>query len=266
MEFVSKECDHFPSLLLEYLESCEKRGSFNNELYIASKSNDWKEIADGINRLFLRACEITNQNPNQVLKNCDLGKNDTQRGRISSAFAEVRTINWLSERGFTRIRQLRSSLSRKADIVAQFNEKSFAVEVFNRARWNDLISTPSKMQSVSKAKYSNETSEFEPEDLFLRTITREGLGEFYADRVKDKLPQVGTTLRSQNLHYSLFVLVVDAADAVAFSTEEDWNSCVQSVYDEIGEKECYYGLFTGQKNYLTGQDDSAIYPPLFESS
>ena len=72
-------------------------------------------FAATITFLLTRTLTITELSPDDLLKRTDFDYRDTDPTRISSAFAEIRAINFLDEEGFVEIEPLQAKSKRKAD-------------------------------------------------------------------------------------------------------------------------------------------------------
>jgi hypothetical protein len=88
-----------------------------------------------VDSLFRRAGAILGLTANQLIAGTDWHPNDLDSNRFDAMIAELRTVVWLSQEGFSDIRLLRSRGQTKADATAQRARTKYAVEVACVSGW-----------------------------------------------------------------------------------------------------------------------------------
>jgi hypothetical protein len=118
-----------PKTLPLYVITCVTK-KHSNRLVEAVRAGKVK-VFENINQIFELACKATGLSPDDLLRKTDFNVRDMSPTRLDSTFAEIRTINFLKERGFENIQPLKAGRQKKADILCTLHNAKFAVEVAN---------------------------------------------------------------------------------------------------------------------------------------
>ena len=116
-----------PADLLTHMDQLVAKEVQN--LALQATLTDPDMVIPAVDSMFRTASRITGLDPDEILRRTDFHPNDVAPERIESAFAEVRTINFLDVEGFTDIEPLLAGQQKKADISARRGATSYAVEV-----------------------------------------------------------------------------------------------------------------------------------------
>ncbi len=223
------EYPFIPKRLYRLLENARKRGQRDNEFLEAMSDSDRDQMLANINTIFCSACKNTRKTPGELLDHIDFRENDIERGEFSSLLAVPRTINQLHRLRFQNIQPLKAPKKGKsADLVANYGDDRFAVEVCHRAFWKDAFG----------AARNNPLGVIE--------LDRKRLTQIFCQKVEEgeKLKQVDATIKELTCRFGLIVLVVDSEDYFELPGVCNSNECVQNVWNCMGENPKYfYGLF-----------------------
>jgi len=191
-----------------------------------------EQIRRTIDQLFKVVCEITSLRPDALLAQLSFDPNNKDEDMFQSLFGVMRTITTLHRLGFSEIRPLPASKTRKeADLIAQRDGVTYAVEVF-RANERTWRYPGYKCEDHIATRYTNE-----------------------------KKPQLEATMRNWGCSKSMAAIVFDS-DSKALLEKPDIQEIVESVYYQVGcPANTHFLLFTGTQTPYSG-DDVAVWPPL----
>ncbi len=120
-----------PHALATYAAACARSGR-DNRLTAAVKGKRVK-VFDQINLMFQLASAATTLDPEELLRRTDFDFRDISLTRLDSAFAEVRSIIFLNQQGFTNIRPIPAANRKGADISAVLNARIALRSGLNRS-------------------------------------------------------------------------------------------------------------------------------------
>lgn len=219
-----------PSKLIRYLENAKSIGDPKNRFVAALK--DASELTIGaIDNLFLLASNATKLSPDDLLRMTDFNVKDQSPERIDSALAEIRTINFLDEEGFTHITPLRASKSRRADISAKRCNYSYSIEV------------------VTSNFYARDRTW---DDQIQKWIKSRLIGE-------QKNVQISNTANEIGNARHVLVCVLDTLGAVALNTHEDYLEMAKSTWHKLENNSNWHiCIITGRKALGHGSDNTVF--------
>ncbi len=232
---------NIPQALVKYASRCIKKGNTNrltkNRL-IKAFARDPKSTIQAMDRMFKEACEATCLTPDELLKATDFNYRDNDPTRLDAAFAEIRSINFLRQEGFSRIKPLKASKKKGSDIVAERCGLNYAVEVA------DSIYDVRKRFSPEQIK-----------DWLVGRLISSGKAE-----------QLTATAGQLKNAHRIFIGVVDTAATVALQTREEFLEAAKMAWRESGEDpSLHLCIVTGRVSVGYGRDDS-IFPPWQENN
>jgi len=220
-----------PRSLIKYTERCTKKGITNR--LTEALTEDPEATIQAIDKMFEIACSATGLNPDELFNTTDFNYKDLDPTRLTSAFAEIRSINFLQQEGFRRIRPIKGTSEKSSDIVAERDGFHYAVEVAN---------------SIYNAR-----RRFSPEQLknwLIDRLIREG-----------KSAQLDATAGDLTNARRVFICVVDTVATVALQTNEEFHEAAKMAWQEAGNDPLLHlCLVTGRVALGYGRDDS-VFPP-----
>ena len=170
---------------------------------------------------------------NELLHSTDFNYKDLDPTRITSAFAEIRGINFLKQEGFVRIRPIKASSEKSSDIVADRDGIRYAVEVAN--------------------SIYNACERFSP-DQIKRWLINRLIGE-------GKSAQLDATASHFTHARRVFICIVDTAAKVALQTNAEFLEATKMAWQEAGHDPLLHVcIVTGREALGDGRDDS-VFPP-----
>lgn len=219
-----------PRSLSKYVEKCISKKQKNRltEAVIGKRL----KVFENINRMFELACKATTLNPDELLKGTDFQSCDMSPTRLDSAFAEIRTVIFLKEEGFTNIQLVPAGNKKRADIVGTLNGKFFTIEVAN---------------SIFAA--NNRVDPFQLKDWLVARVSSD-----------QKLDQLQQTARAANADEKVLVGVIDTFPSVVFNTHNEYCEAARLVWNALGGKNNFRVAFvTGLEAIGYGRDD-CVFP------
>lgn len=220
-----------PRSLTKYTEMCIKKG-ISNRLTKAITENP-EAIIKAIDGMFEKTCSATGLNPDNLFNATDFNYNDLDPARLPSAFAEIRSINFLKQEGFVKIKPIRARSEKSFDIVAEREGLNYAVEVAN--------------------SIYNAHGRFSPEQLkdwVINRLIREG-----------KSAQLKATTIDLTQARRVFICIVDTAATVALQTNQEFLEAARMAWREAGNDPLLHVcIVTGREALGYGGDDS-VFPP-----
>jgi len=189
-----------------------------------------------IDDMFVKAAKACQLSPKEIITGLDFNSKDCGSGRIEAFFAELRTINGLTQFGFTDINPLRAYNKKRSDITAKYNSNKYAVEVFHSpsqyTRWPD------------------------------HKIPKNDFNKYYLNKASEKKAQLDTTAKELHCSKRLLVCVVDSKNIKELNTKNAFRDILKRIYHDLNwGPNYYYGIITGMVD-LSGQADDVIYPSI----
>jgi hypothetical protein len=223
---------YIPKILSAYVEQCAAN-NLNNRLVDAVRGKRTK-VFENIDRMFRLASDATGLTPDDLLRKTDFNGRDMSPTRLDSAFAEIRTVNYLKEQGFCDINLLKAGKNKKADILAKFRGIEFAVEVAN-----SIFSANKRVEPYQ-------------------------LGDWLIGRASSdgKTTQLEQTTDETTASRTILVGVVDTFFSVVFNTHNDYCEAAQLVWDKLNGKEGFHVAFVTGKDAVGYGRDDCIFPGL----
>ncbi len=115
--------EEIETLIREYLKNTHEK---INSLRLVDEN-----IIKDIQVKIINASKIVKMSPTDLLKNLDFQKNNKTMEKIEGLLAELRTIFWLDNFGFSDIKPLKAKKSLKSpDFKAIYKNKKAAIEVY----------------------------------------------------------------------------------------------------------------------------------------
>jgi len=226
-----KSYPRIPRSLINYTERCIKKGITNR--FTEAIIEDPESTIRAIDGMFEKACSATGLNPDELLNATDFNYKDLDPTRITSAFAEIRSINFLKLEGFVRIRPIKASSEKSSDIVADRDGLKYAIEVVN---------------SIYNAR-----GRFSPDQL-KRWLLNRLIGE-------GKSAQLVATASDLTHARRVFICIVDTAATAALQTNAEFLEAAKMAWQEAGNDPLLHVcIVTGREALGYGRDDS-VFPP-----
>lgn len=220
-----------PRSLIKYTERCIKKG-ISNRLTEAI-TEDPEVTIKAIDGMFEKACLATGLNPNELFNATDFNYKDLDPARLTSAFAEIRSINFLKQEGFVKIRPIRAMSEKSSDIVAERDGINYAVEVAN--------------------SIYNTHGRFSPEQLkdwVINRLIREG-----------KSAQLEAMAIDLTHARRVFICIVDTAATVALQTNEEFLEAAKMAWQEAGNVPLLHVCIVTGREALGYGNDNSVFPP-----
>lgn len=226
-----KSYPNIPKSLIKYTERCIKKGIANR--LTEAIIEDPESTINAIDGMFEKACLATGLNSDELFNATDFNYKDLDPTRITSAFAEIRSINFLKQEGFVRIRPIKASPDKSCDIVAYRDGLNYAVEVAN--------SIYDARGRFSLAQLKN---------WLVNRLIGEG-----------KSAQLDATASGLTHARRVFICIVDTAATVALQTNEEFLEAAKMAWHEVGNDPLFHVcIVTGREALGYGRDDS-VFPP-----
>lgn len=177
------------------------------------------------NDLFKRASNITGLSPADIFKRTDFHSNDIARGRIETAFAELRTIIFLDKMNFTNIIPLVAKKNEKcSDFIANKDCHKYAIEV---------------SCNISKEL----KKEFKTNEIIIKPLTYiDDLIQDYVSKAEEKKKQLDDTAKENQCDKKIFVMVLNDKNILGLLTFDE------HYYDEDHGED--YGILEKMSNEL----------------
>jgi len=223
---------YIPRILSSYVETCVAKKQSNR--LVEAVQGERTKVFENINRMFQLASDATGLIADELLRNTDFSELDMSPTRLDSAFAEIRTVNFLKEQGFGGIQLLKAGKRKKADILATFQGLEFAVEVAN---------------SIFSA--NRRVEPYQLRDWLVGRASSDG-----------KTGQLEQTSEETSASRTILVGVIDTFFSVVFNTHSDYCEAAKLAWEELNGKEGFHVAFvTGREATGYGRDD-CVFPDL----
>lgn len=184
--------------------------------------------------MFQLACDATGLSTDDLLAGADFNYRDMSPARLDSAFAEIRTINYLKEQGFESIQLLEAGKHKKADILATFQGEKFVVEVKNSIFSADKRAEPFQLRDwlIGRTLYDGETSQLEE------------------------------TSELTGANRTILVGVIDTLSSIALNTHDDYREAAKLTWEKLNGKDGFHVAFVTGKGAAGYGKDDCVFPDL----
>ena len=212
---------------------------------IYEKSKD-KRLSDTTVRrkiieLVEKASGVTNFSVPDLLSRLDLKLNDQTIEALESFLAELRSIFWLNDFGFTEIIPLQAGKISQPDFTAKFKNKTCAIEVFCLTKKHEQQKDPALNAYVN----------FDP------NFNRSKFGRDFMSKAQEKKKQ----LDANDAQIKILLCVLNSQPVVSLNTAEEMSSHAKLLYENLGWEQGYFvGILTGVE--VNGKSSNTIYPRL----
>lgn len=209
---------------------------------LCRKTNDTRlvdqKIRTNIIELVENACKITNLPVSDLLLRLDFKPKDLRIEALEAFLAELRSIFWLRDFGFTAIQPLQAKKKLICpDFTATYKDKTCAIETFC------LTQTHEQQKDTSLEVYRN----FDPQ------FTGSKFGRDSMSKANNKKKQ----LDSSDAKIKILLCVINSQPVIRLNTGEEMQNHAKFLYDQLGWGNSYYlGL-------LTGVCSDTIYPKIY---
>jgi hypothetical protein len=190
-----------------------------------------------INEIVALASQATRLPPNQLFVSLGFNVNDLDSANFQAMLGILRSINKLTQLGFTGIQPLRPLQNRQeADFLAKRNGRLYSVEVFR-----------SSEEAYKLANHNKPSSD---------------LATYIERRLREKLPQVRATMGEHSCAAGMVVVVMDSYPSKALNDAGEYHEAVRVAFEKVSDTEgIHVLLFTGMVD-MHGNAQPVCYPPL----
>lgn len=212
---------------------------------ICKKSNDQRLVDRGvrekIKELLSGASKITNLPISDLLSKLDFKPNDQTFEALESFLAELRSIFWLRDFGFTGIVPLQATTTPQPDFAAKYSNQDCSVEVFC------LTETHEQEKDSSLNVYVN----FDP------NFNGSKFGRDFMSKATAKKEQ----LDSVDAKIKILLCVINSNPIIRLNTAQEMQSHAELLHSQLKWGSNYFvGLLTGVE--ANGIKSDVIYPAL----
>jgi len=237
---------NIPRDLCDYIKHATRKDAQEHLLIAITKEKEQKIILQRTDNLFKKASEITRLSPLEILKALDFHSKDVSLGRIDAAFAELRTIIFLSNLNLYNIIPLKAEHKKKsADFIANGNSHKYAIEVF--------------------CKISKELKEeFKTIEVNLKPLTIESdLFQHYISKAEEKKPQLDNTLKKYSCDKNIMVMVLNDPNIWGLLVFHEYVGILKKISIELdwGSK-YHFAIVTGVTTLGIDKVEDVIYPSI----
>lgn len=198
-----------------------------------------KEIQEKIIKLIKNGCKITILSVSDLLSRLDFKPKDLTIEALEAFLAELRSIFWLQDFGFTNITPLKAEKSAKPDFTAKLENKKCAIEVFCLTRAHEQ----------QKDSFIGVYKNVDPQFLDSK------FGRDFMSKANNKRKQ----LDSVNVRIKILLCVINHSPIINCNDFEDMQKHAKFLYDKLSWGNGYYvGLLTGA--FVNGKLSDVIYP------
>ena len=188
-----------------------------------------------------KASKITNLPIPELLSRLDFKYNDKTVEALESFLAELRSIFWLNDFGFTNITPLGATKKPQPDFTAKYSRKSCVVEVFC------LTQTHEQQKDKKLNVYVNFDPNFEGSKF----------GRDFMSKATEKKVQ----LDAINTKIKVLLCVTNSDPILSLDDMQDMRFHAQFLHNKLNWGNGYFvGLLTGVS--VNGKRTDAIYPRL----
>lgn len=226
---------NIPKSLIKHLEYCVSKQKSSRFIKVILEKP--LETCKAIDAIFTRATEATGLALDELFATTDFAVQDCNQARVDSAFAEIRTINYLYQQEFAEISPLKGAKNKpRADILARRRGLLYVIEV------------------ADSNYYAN------------GRVLPDQLARWVSQRFEEKKMQLHQSILDEKATHSVFVVVLDTQGAVALNTIDDYLAALERAYELLDSPaNCHLCLMTGRHALGYGRDD-VVYPGWEEST
>lgn len=224
------------------MEICDLENYLDN---IDKKSADQRlvdpKVREKIKGLLDEASKITNLSIPDLLSRLDFKPKDQTFEALESFLAELRSIFWLRDFGFTKIVPLKATTTAQPDFTAEYSSQSCSVEVFC------LTETHEQEKDQSLNVYVN----FDP------NFNGSKFGRDFMSKALAKKKQ----LDSVDAKIKVLLCVINSNPIIRLNTAQEMQSHAELLHSQLNWGNNYFvGLLTGIE--ANGIKSDVIYPAL----
>ena len=238
---------NIPKVLCDYIENVIKKDAKEHLIPEIKNKKKRKIVLDTLDNLFKKASNITKLSPADIIKALDFHSKDTDLARIDATFAELRTINFLSNLNLYNITPLQAKKGEKcADIIATGGSDKYVIEVFCKISQSSPQTEDELIKDLENNTILNHPYTYE-DDLF----------QYYIDKSVLKKIQLDNTAKKYKCNKRIMVLVLNDQNIFGFLTPDECTKILSKISTELDWGSNYYfAIVTG----LVSLD--IIYPPI----
>jgi hypothetical protein len=191
-----------------------------------------------------KACKICSLSFSDLLQKLDFKPKDLTIEALEAFLAELRSIFWLRDFGFSDIAPFQAGKFPQPDFIAKFIDKTCAIEVFC------LTEAHEQQKDSELGVYKNFDPQFD-DSKFGR--------DFISKANNDKKKQLDST----KADLKILLCVINSTPIVALNTKENFSSHMELLFNKLNWGNTYYlGFLAGETN---GVLCNTIYPKLARS-
>ena len=221
---------HIPSDLILHIRELQQKKVKSRLL--DALSEDPQSTSEAIDRMFMKASQITGQTHDAVLAGTDFFWQDAHPVRVDAAFAEVRTINILNSQGFSDIKQITGTSLPSADLIASRKGQRYALEVADSVYYASGRFSPDQMSDWIFERYHSQ----------------------------GKGVQLKNTASEFSCQRCVFVGIMDSASTVALQEAPEFKLSAETAWNRLGRDPTLdIAIYTGRVAAFRGPDDT-VYP------
>lgn len=237
---------NIPNNLYNYIENVIKKDAKEHLIPLIKNKKERKIVLDSIDNYFKKASNITKLSPVDIIKALDFHPKDTDPVRIDAVFAELRTINFLSNLNLYNIIPLKAKKDEKcADFIATRGSDQYVIEVF-------LKISQSPRRTIDELKKDLETNKIPDSSTY-----EDDLFRHYMNKSRSKKIQLDNTAKKYKCNKRIMVLVLNDQNIFGFLTPDGYTKILSKISTELDWGSNYYfSIVTG----LVALD--IIYPPI----
>lgn len=241
-----RKYSNIPKDLCDYIINAAKKDTKENLLPAILKEKERKIVLERTDNLFKKASNITKSSPVKILESLDFHSKDVSLGRIDAAFAELRTIIYLSNLNLYNILPLKSKKDEKsADFIANGNSHKYAIEVFCKIS-KELKEELKPIKVIRKPS----TDEY---DLFL----------YYINISKEKKTQLDNTAKKYLCDKKIMVMVLNDPNIWALLVFHEYSEILKKILTELNWGSNYhFAIVTGVTTLGIDIVEDVIYPQI----
>ncbi len=200
-----KKYSYIPGEICDGIVMVVVRGKPKNLVPLLAIERKREIFFKSTNNLFKKASKITGLSPADIFRRTDFHSNDIARGRIETAFAELRTIIFLDKMNFTNIIPLKAKKNKKcSDFIANKGCHKYAIEV---------------SCNISKElKKELKTNEITIKPL----MYMDDLIQDYVSKAEEKKKQLDNTAKENQCDKKIFVMVLNNKNILGFLTFDEY--------------------------------------------
>jgi len=238
---------NIPKVLYDYIENAIKKDAKEHLIPAIKNKKERKKVLGTLDNLFKKASNVTKLPPADIIKALDFHSKDTDLARIDATFAELRTINFLSNLNLYDITPLQAKNGEKcADIIATGGSDKYVIEVFCKISQSSPQTRDKKIKDLENNTILNHPYTYE-DDLF----------QYYIDKSIPKKTQLDNTAKKYKCNKRIIVLVLNDENISFFLTPDECTKILSKISIELKWGSNYYfAIVIGSVSL------DIIYPPI----